>query len=241
MGRSRTFQGCEWWGRRNRRTLVRPKLQADFAPTPSGVGGIQASPVRGGANHLRASPSVGIAGFFVLGESPLGGAVDTIEGRSERSLEEVIMTRGFRAILLGVAIVLAGFGGTVASAQAPAAENFGGYAVSEGPFTFTGNGLVGTSVGRFTFFDNGLTATRVGNATAWNNGVVSARRGRNEVFSNGVVGVPTKGGMVFTPGFAPPIRAPSPGRPAARHHAGHPDAGNLRAGPHGTGKAARTH
>jgi hypothetical protein len=124
------------------------------------------------------------------------------------------MTRGFRALLAGVAITLAGFGGAAAFAQAPAAENFGGYAISEGPFTFTGNGLVGTSIGRFTFFNNGLTATRVGNATAWNNGVVSTRLGRNEVFSNGVVGVPTKGGMVFTPGFAP--QSQSAGRPAAR-------------------------
>lgn len=153
------------------------------------------------------------------------------------------MTRGYRALLAGATIGLAGFAGAEALAQAPAAENFGGYAVSEGPFTFTGNGLVGTSVGRFTFFNNGLTATRVGNATAWNNGVVSTRLGRNEVFSNGVIGVPTKGGMVFTPGFAPPAHAQaqdqSPGRPAARHHAGHPDAGNLRAGPPGSGHGGR--
>jgi hypothetical protein len=152
------------------------------------------------------------------------------------------MTRGFRALLAGVAMTLAGFGCDAVIAQSPAAENFGGYAVSEGPFTFTGNGLVGTSVGRFTFFNNGLTATRVGNATAWNNGVVSTRLGQNEVFSNGVVGVPTKRGMVFTPGFAPPAQAqaqPS-GRPAARHHAGHPDAGNRRAGASGTGHGARS-
>ena len=97
------------------------------------------------------------------------------------------MTRGLRAIVAGLAVSIAG-SVNAALAQPPAAENFGGYAVSEGPFTFTGNGLVGTSVGRFTFFNNGLTATRVGNATAWNNGVVSTRLGRNEVFSNGVVG-----------------------------------------------------
>jgi hypothetical protein len=154
------------------------------------------------------------------------------------------MTRGFRALLAGVAITLAGFGYTAAFAQSPAAENFGGYAVSEGPFTFTGNGLVGTSVGRFTFFNNGLTATRVGNATAWNNGVVSTRLGRNEVFSNGVVGVPTKRGMIFTPGFAPPAHAQAQdqptGRPAARHHAGHPDAGNHRSGPPGTAYGGRS-
>ncbi len=178
-----------------------------------------------------AFPPAGIFGFPVPGKSLPAEAADTIKGRSERSLEGVIMTRGFRALLAGVAITLAGFGGAAAFAQAPAAENFGGYAISEGPFTFTGNGLVGTSVGRFTFFNNGLTATRVGNATAWNNGVVSTRLGRNEVFSNGVVGVPTKGGMVFTPGFAP--QSQSAGRPAARHHAGHPDAGNHRAGPPG--------
>ena len=150
------------------------------------------------------------------------------------------MARGFRALLAGMAIALAGFGGAEAFAQSPAAENFGGYAVSEGPFTFTGNGLVGTSVGRFTFFNNGLTATRVGNATAWNNGVVSKRLGHNEVFSNGVVGVPTKRGMVFTPGFAPPAhaQAQSVRRPAARHHAGHPDAGNHRAGDSGFGPRA---
>ena len=154
------------------------------------------------------------------------------------------MTRGVRVIVAGVTFGLAGFVGAAALAQAPAAENFGGYAVVEGPFTFTGNGLVGTSVGRFTFFSNGLTATRVGNATAWNNGVVSTRLGRNEVFSNGVVGVPTKRGMIFTPGFAPPAPAQAQdqptGRPAARHHAGHPDAGNHRAGPPGTGHGARS-
>ena len=137
------------------------------------------------------------------------------------------MTREFRALLAGMAIALAGFGGDAVVAQSPAAENFGGYAVSEGPFTFTGNGLVGTSVGRFTFFNNGLTATRVGNATAWN---------------NGVVGVTTKRGMVFTPGFAPPAHAQAQdqptGRPAARHHAGHPDAGNRRAGASGFGQRA---
>jgi hypothetical protein len=151
------------------------------------------------------------------------------------------MTRGLRAIVAGLAISIAG-SVNAASAQPPAAENFGGYAVSEGPFTFTGNGLVGTSVGRFTFFNNGLTATRVGNATALNNGVVSTRLGRNEVFSNGVVGVPTKRGMVFTPGFAPPAHGEAqprvPGRPAARHHAGHPDAGNHRAGAPGFGLQA---
>ena len=143
------------------------------------------------------------------------------------------MVRGVLAIAAGVAIGVAVWGGDAALAQPPAAENFGGYAVSEGPFTFTGNGLVGTSIGRFTFFNNGLTATRVGNVTAWNNGAVSTRLGRNEVF----VGVPTRGGMVFTPGFAPPghaqAQAKSAGRPAARHHAGHPDAGNHRAGPPG--------
>jgi hypothetical protein len=148
------------------------------------------------------------------------------------------MTRGFRAIVAGSALTLAALGGDAALAQSPAAENFGGYAVSEGPFTFTGNGLVGTSVGRFTFFNNGLTATRVGNATAWNNGVVSTRLGRNEVFSNGVVGVPTRGGMVFTPGVAPNA-APAASRPEARHHAGHPDAGNNRPGASGTGHGAR--
>ena len=152
------------------------------------------------------------------------------------------MARGFRALLSGMAIALAGFGGAEAFAQSPAAENFGGYAVSEGPFTFTGNGLVGTSVGRFTFFNNGLTATRVGNATAWNNGVVSTRLGRSEVFSNGVIGVPTKRGMVFTPGFAPPAYGQDqtrvPGRPAARHHAGHPDAGKQRSGASGFGPRA---
>lgn len=148
------------------------------------------------------------------------------------------MTRGVRAIVVGVVIGLSCVGTAAALAQPPSAENFGGYALSEGPFTFTGNGLVGTSVGRFTFFDNGLTATRVGNATAWNNGVVSTRLGRNEVFSNGVVGVPTKGGMVFTPGFARPVPS-TPGRPAARHHAGHPDAGNRPAGSPGAGYGAR--
>lgn len=152
------------------------------------------------------------------------------------------MTRGARMIVAGMAIALAVLGDAAAFGQPPAAETFGGYAVSEGPFTFTGNGLVGTSVGRFTFFNNGLTATRVGNATAWNNGVVSTRLGRNEVFSNGVVGVPTKGGMIFTPGFAPPAQAQaqSAGRPAARHHAGHPDAGNHRAGASGFGHGARS-
>jgi hypothetical protein len=154
------------------------------------------------------------------------------------------MGRGLVTVAAGLVISLGarGFPGPTALAQSPAAENFGGYAVSEGPFTFTGNGLVGTSVGRFTFFNNGLTATRVGNATAWNNGVVSTRLGRNEVFSNGVVGVPTKGGMIFTPGFAPPgqtqVQSQSAGRPAARHHAGHPDAGNHRAGASGFGQRA---
>ena len=124
------------------------------------------------------------------------------------------MVRGVLAIVAGLSISGAGWGGRAALAQS-AAENFGGYAVSEGPFTFTGNGLVGTSVGRFTFFNNGLTATRVGNATAWNNGAVSTRLGRNEVFSNGVVGVPTKGGMVFTPGFAPRLRPKSSPSPLA--------------------------
>jgi hypothetical protein len=197
---------------------------------------------RGGSIGRGASPPAGISGFCGLGESLPAGAVDTIKGRSERSLEGVIMTREFRALLAGMAIALAGFGGDAVVTQSPAAENFGGYAVSEGPFTFTGNGLVGTSVGRFTFFNNGLTATRVGNATAWNNGVVSTRLGRNEVFSNGVVGVPTKRGMVFTPGFAPPAHAQAQdqptGRPAARHHAGHPDAGNRRAGASGFGQRA---
>jgi hypothetical protein len=193
-----------------------------------------------GGRSSGSSPPAGISGFCVPGESLLAGAVDSIKERPERSLEGVIMTRGFRALLTGVAMTLAGFGGDAVIAQSPAAENFGGYAVSEGPFTFTGNGLVGTSVGRFTFFNNGLTATRVGNATAWNNGVVSTRLGQNEVFSNGVVGVPTKRGMVFTPGFAPPAQAQaqSAGRPAARHHAGHPDAGNPRAGASGFGQRA---
>lgn len=145
------------------------------------------------------------------------------------------MRRRVWAVVTVAALASAAFDprGRAALAETPAVQNFGGYAISKGPFTFTGNGLVGTSVGRFTFFDNGLTATRVGNATAWNNGVVSTRLGRNEVFSNGVVGVPTKGGMIFTPGFAPAAQAQSTGRPAARHHAGHPDAGNLRAGPPG--------
>jgi hypothetical protein len=180
--------------------------------------------------------------FCVPGKSLPAGAADRIKEGSGRTLEEVIMTRGFRALLAGVAITLASFGGDAVIAQSPVAENFGGYAVSEGPFTFTGNGLVGTSVGRFTFFNNGLTATRVGNATAWNNGVVSTRLGQNEVFSNGVVGVPTKRGIVFTPGFAPPAQAQaqSAGRPAARHHAGHPDAGNRRVGASGTGHGARS-
>ena len=156
------------------------------------------------------------------------------------------MGRGLVTVAAGLVISLGarGFPGPTALAQSPAAENFGGYAVSEGPFTFTGNGLVGTSVGRFTFYNNGLTATRVGNATAWNNGVVSTRLGRNEVFSNGVVGVPTKGGMIFTPGFAPPgqtqVQSQSAGRPAARHHAGHPDAGKHRAGTSGNGHGARS-
>ncbi len=191
---------------------------------------------RGGSINRDASPPAGISGFCASGKSLPAGAADSIEGWSERTLEEVIMTRGFRALLAGVAMTLASFGGDSVIAQSPAAENFGGYAVSEGPFTFTGNGLVGTSVGRFTFFNNGLTATRVGNATAWNNGVVSKRLGHNEVFSNGVVGVPTNGGMIFTPGFAPP--AQSAGRPAARHHAGHPDAGKHRAGASGFGPRA---
>jgi len=213
-------------------------LPADGA-TPSGVGGAS----RGGSINRGASPPAGISGFCVPGKSLPAEAADTIKARSERSLEGVIMTRGFRALLAGVAITLASFGGDAVIAQSPAAENFGGYAVSEGPFMFTGNGLVGTSVGRFTFFNNGLTATRVGNATAWNNGVVSTRLGRNEVFSNGVVGVPTKRGMVFTPGFAPSaqaaqVQSQSAGRPAARHHAGHPDAGNHRAGPPGFGQWA---
>ena len=127
-----------------------------------------------------------------------------------------------------VAVVLSGFAALAgpAAGQAPGGSppngNFGGYAVSKGPYTFTGNGLVGTTVGRFTFFNNGLVATRIGNATAYNNGVVSARIGRNQVFSNGVVGVPTRGGMVFTSGFSF-SEAPAH-RGAARHHAGHPDA-----------------
>lgn len=95
--------------------------------------------------------------------------------------------------------------------------NFGGWATTRGRYTFTADGHVGTTVGPFTFFDNGLTATRVGGATAWNDGRVSARFGRKEIFSNGVIGVPTRGGMVFTPGFTP--------RRSATHHAGHPDAG----------------
>jgi len=215
-----------------------------LAAAGSGVGGAQVSPVRGGAIDGGSRPSAGISGFCVLSESLPAGAVDTIKGRLERSHEGVIMTRGVWAIVAGLALSLAGVGGDAVVAQSPAAENFGGYAVSEGLFTFTGNGLVGTSVGRFTFFNNGLTATRVGNATAWNNGVVSTRLGRNEVFSNGVVGVPTRGGMIFTPGFAPPAhaqaqaQAQSAGRPAARHHAGHPDAGNHRAGRPGAGHGA---
>lgn len=102
----------------------------------------------------------------------------------------------------------------------PPRGNFGGWATTRGRYTITGDGHVGTTVGPFTFFDNGLTATRIGGATAWNDGRVSARFGRNEIFSDGVVGVPTRGGMVFTPGFAP-----STPRRAASHHAGHPDAG----------------
>jgi len=125
-------------------------------------------------------------------------------------------------VLLGL-VAFTGPSAGEAHGQNPHNGNFGGYAVSKGPYTFTGNGLVGTTVGRFTFFNNGLTATRIGNATAYNNGLVSARIGRNEVFSNGVVGVPTRCGMVFTTGFG---SATAPGhRGAARHHAGHPDAG----------------
>ncbi len=140
------------------------------------------------------------------------------------------MIRRCAAIVAGGLVGLATIVGAApgeAIAQSPANGNFGGYAVSKGPYTFTANGLVGTTVGRFTFFNNGLVATRIGDATAYNNGLVSARLGRNEVFSNGVVGVPTRGGMVFTSGFGSP-NGPSPGRPAARHHAGHPDAGGGR-------------
>lgn len=113
-----------------------------------------------------------------------------------------------------VSAVAAGEGG-VPPFSAPGGSNFGGWAVSRGRFTFTGDGRVGTTVGPFTFFDGGLTATRIGPATSWNDGRVSARFGRYEVFNDGVVGVPTRGGTVFTPGFAPP--AP---RRAATHHAG---------------------
>jgi len=142
-----------------------------------------------------------------------------------------------RAVIV-LAVAVAVFPGVThhsrATADGPAAPpfsgpaaaprgDFGGWATSRGRFTVTGDGRVGTTVGRFTFFDGGLTATRVGNATAWNDGRVSTRLGRYEVFSNGVVGVPTRGGMVFTPGFAPRT-APAPRR-AATHHAGHPDAG----------------
>lgn len=117
------------------------------------------------------------------------------------------------ALALG-ATVVAGEGGEPPF-PSPRGSNFGGWAVSRGRFTFTGDGRVGTSVGAFTFFDGGLTATRIGSATSWNDGRVSARLGRYEVFNDGVVGVPTRGGMVFTPGFAP--AAP---RRAATHHAG---------------------
>ena len=122
-------------------------------------------------------------------------------------------------LLLGTTFGVAGEPGGSPPFSGPSG-NFGGWATTRGRYTFTADGHVGTTVGPFTFFDNGLTATRVGRATAWNDGRVSARFGRNEIFSNGVVGVPTRGGMVFTPGFSTP--AP---RRAATHHAGHPGAG----------------
>lgn len=126
-----------------------------------------------------------------------------------------------RAIAAGVVIVA----GSAAAAGAPPGlppfsgpvpqgqRDFGGWATQRGRTTITGDGRVGTTVGAFTFFDGGLTATRIGNATAWNDGRVSARMGRYQIFSDGVIGVPTRGGTVFTPGFAPAPphrRAPAP-------------------------------